>query len=217
MLTVAISTHGGYAHLLPDAVASALLHADEVIVYDDGGGCEPPEGVRYVALPKTGNLTAARRAAIKEAKGDYLLHLDADDWLLSRPPETDADWCYSDVYTCDGSGAITGMWDYGVFDTSREGAMRTLQDRRTLPVPMKAVFRTAWLRENGLDWYEWPHTSFAEDCRTCIEYLEHAPRIAYVPRKPFYVYRLHAAQDTRNDARRSAYLADLDDYLKGDS
>ena len=216
MLTVAISTHGGYARFLPQAMASALEYADEVIVYDDGGECANVahgHPVRYMALPKTGSLTRARERAIEDATGDFLLHLDADDWLIAKPPET-ADWCYSDVYTCNTDGAIDGHWDYSVF--SPESAMRYLNVHRTLPVPMKAVFRVSWLREHGLSWYEWPHTSFAEDCRTCIEYLKHGPRIGYMPRAPFYVYRLHEGQDTASNERRAAFQADLDAYLKGE-
>lgn len=214
MLTVAISTHGGYARYLPQAAASALRHADEVIVYDDGGECEPPEGVRYVALPKSGFVTAARRRAIAEAQGEYLLHLDADDWLISRP-EPEGDWYYSDTYLCDERGTVRGAMDYSIFPRERDEAYGFLAFHRTLPVPMKAVFRTAWLRAHGFGWYEWPSTTFAEDCRTCIEYLSGDPSIVYGS-QPFYVYRLHERQDSRDAERRSVFLADLDRYLKGE-
>lgn len=216
MLTVAISTHGEYAEFLPQAAASARQFADEVIVYDDGGECEPPDGVRYAALPKSGHCTAARQRAISEAKGDFLLHLDADDWLISRPPETGADWCYSDLYLCDERGSVAGVADYSIFPRDADSALRFLVEHRTLPVPMKTVFRTAWLREHGLSWYEWPNTSFAEDCRTCVEYLKHEPSIEYIPRKPFYIYRQHGGQDSLNMERRAAFQADLDAYLKGE-
>ena len=52
--------------------------------------------------------------------------------------------------------------------------------------------------------------------RTCIEYLKHGPRIGYMPRAPFYVYRLHEGQDTASNERRAAFQADLDAYLKGE-
>jgi glycosyltransferase involved in cell wall biosynthesis len=209
VLTVAVSTHGGYARYLDECVASAREFADEVIVYDDGGECDPPAGVRYVALEKSGFCTAARQRGIREATGDNLLHLDGDDWLVARPPEHDCDWLVSDLVTNE------GMWTYTTREHTVEGAWKYLHEHRDTPICSKAVWDVAWLRARGLSWYEWPHTSFAEDCRTEIEYLRHSPRIIYDPTRPFYGYRLHEGQDMRDEARRAVFVADLNAYLEG--
>jgi glycosyltransferase involved in cell wall biosynthesis len=219
-LTVAISTHGGYARYLGPCVKSALLVADEVIVYDDGGECATvalPESVRYVALPKSGYCIDARKMGIAEASCEWILHLDADDWLLRRPTlPADADMTFSDMYLCDDSSTINGYWKCDFFPRDRAGAMDFLRERRTNPMPGKSCYRVSFLVEHGLSWYQWPNTTFGEDVRTIIEYLKHAPRVVYVPESGYYVYRFHEGQDTQSAARRGEFLRDLDSYLKGD-
>jgi hypothetical protein len=78
------------AHFLPEAIESVLAqdHPDiEVIVVDDGS----PDNVEAVASrypgvrclrQENGGLAAARNAGMAEAKGEFLLFLDADDRLL---------------------------------------------------------------------------------------------------------------------------------------
>jgi Glycosyl transferase family 2 len=78
------------AHFLPEAIESVLAqeHPDlEVIVVDDGS----PDNVEAVASrypgvrclrQENGGLAAARNTGLKEARGEFLLFLDADDRLL---------------------------------------------------------------------------------------------------------------------------------------
>lgn len=215
-LTVAISTHAGYARFLPTAVASALRHADEVLVYSDGP-CDSP--IPAIELPYTGYCIEARRAAIRDASCDYLVHLDADDWLISRPPES-GDLAFADMLLCDEGGAIRERWDYSQLPRTREAAFEFMRSRIGTthgrnPIPGKCSFRVEWLRSNGLGWYQWPSTTFGEDVRTMIEYLLREPEIAYTS-SPYYVYRMHGEQDTKDTARRDTFMADIDAYLQGD-
>ena len=58
----------------------------EIIVVDDGstdGNLRSPGYVRNVTIVKQPNsgLPAARNAGFRKARGDYVLPLDADDWL----------------------------------------------------------------------------------------------------------------------------------------
>lgn len=211
-LTVAISTHGGYERFLDMAVTSAKEYADEVVVYDDGGECVPPHGVVYVPLPKAGNLVPARLRAIQDCRTDYLLHLDADDWLCARPKLT-SDIVIGNLLVCDVNNTVMGMWDYTGWPTDYQGALRRLDETRSTPMCSKMVCNTEWLWSHNLSWYQWPHTVFAEDCRTVLEYLKHNPCVDICD--PFYVYRIHGEQDTAN-TDRAAFLADVDAYLKGE-
>jgi hypothetical protein len=78
------------AHFLPEAVESVLAqdHPEvEVIVVDDGSpdnveavAARCP-GVRFLRQENSG-LAAARNAGMAEARGEFLLFLDADDRLL---------------------------------------------------------------------------------------------------------------------------------------
>ncbi len=79
--------HGVY---LPEAFNSIWQQeypAIEVIVVDDGSAdntqqvCAGTAGVKYIHQKNQG-LSAARNTGIRHAKGEMLVFLDADDWLL---------------------------------------------------------------------------------------------------------------------------------------
>ena len=92
LISVIIPTYN-YAHFLPRAVESVLAQTYrnfEVIIIDDGSADNTSSVIKedsYVKYfyQKNKGLSAARNAGIKKSKGDYLVFLDADDWL-----ETDA-------------------------------------------------------------------------------------------------------------------------------
>lgn len=79
--------HGQY---LPESIGSVLAQdypAIEIVVVDDGSTdntrqeAEKFPDVKYVYQPNQG-LSAARNTGIQHSKGDMLIFLDADDWLL---------------------------------------------------------------------------------------------------------------------------------------
>lgn len=89
-----------YARFLPEAVDSALAQTWrplEIIVIDDGSTDATPELMasrygdepllRYVRKENQG-LSAARNTGITEARGEFLVFLDADDRLLPEIVET---------------------------------------------------------------------------------------------------------------------------------
>jgi glycosyltransferase involved in cell wall biosynthesis len=78
-----------HGHFLPQAVESVLgqdYPALELLVIDDGSTDHTRQvagrypAVRYVYQQNQG-LSAARNAGIRHSTGDYLVFLDADDWL----------------------------------------------------------------------------------------------------------------------------------------
>lgn len=81
--------HGKY---LPDAIQSVYSQNHpqiEIIVVDDGSidntrsVCLEHPKVTYIYQQNSG-LSAARNTGIKHSKGDFLVFLDADDWLLDK-------------------------------------------------------------------------------------------------------------------------------------
>lgn len=81
--------HGKY---LPDAIQSVYSQNHpqiEIIVVDDGSidntrsVCLEHPKVTYIYQQNSG-LSAARNTGIKHSKGEYLVFLDADDWLLDK-------------------------------------------------------------------------------------------------------------------------------------
>jgi len=112
LISVVIPVYN-YARTLPRAVESVLMQLDEataeLIVIDDGSSDSTPQVIetllasqpgRFRALRKeNGGLASVRNRGIREAKGNYLVFLDADDEMapgalgalrrhIERYPET---------------------------------------------------------------------------------------------------------------------------------
>ena len=109
---------------LPRCVDSALAQTHgrcEIVIVDDGS----PDGAgdiaddysrRYdnikVIHKKNAGLAEARRSGVKEAKGDYIIHLDSDDellpdaveYLLSKCQENNLDLAYGNYIRIDEKG-----------------------------------------------------------------------------------------------------------------
>lgn len=89
MISVVITSYN-YAQFLADSIQSAL-QADEVIVVDDGSTDKSLEVARRfpvkVISQVNKGLSSARNTGIMNAKGDYILFLDADDILLDGAVE----------------------------------------------------------------------------------------------------------------------------------
>lgn len=79
--------HGKYLETAVDSVRSQSYKNVEVIIVDDGSVDDTStiarkmQEVQYVFQENKG-LSAARNIGLKHSKGDYLVFLDADDWLL---------------------------------------------------------------------------------------------------------------------------------------
>jgi glycosyltransferase involved in cell wall biosynthesis len=80
-----------HGHFLADAIDSVLAqtwHPIELIVVDDGSSDTTEEvargypAVHYIHQTNQG-LSAARNTGIRHSKGDFLVFLDADDWLYA--------------------------------------------------------------------------------------------------------------------------------------
>lgn len=93
--------HGQYLQEAVESVWSQRYKAVEVIVVDDGSTDNTREvaakcaGVRYIYQANQG-LSAARNTGISHSQGEFLVFLDADDWLLPDAIRTNAQYLQQD-------------------------------------------------------------------------------------------------------------------------
>src|SRR5690606_1422900 len=87
-----------YGHFLPIAIESVLNQTylnKEIIVVDDGSSDNTAEvatsyeEVKYI-YQKNRGLSAARNLGAAHSNGEYLVFLDADDWLYPKALEINA-------------------------------------------------------------------------------------------------------------------------------
>ena len=95
LVSVVITCYN-YGHYLHDAIESVRTQTHQhiqMIVVDDGsdddtvGVCKSYPAVTYVKTARVG-VSMARNTGLLYSKGDYVLFLDADDWLYPEALET---------------------------------------------------------------------------------------------------------------------------------
>lgn len=196
MLTAIVTNHD-YARFLPKCIESALEFCDEVLVYDDGSTDDSLEvlsryPVKVTHRPDaTGDPVWGSNLGIQDATSDYLMFLDADNYLIAPPLIGDTDYTYADILIVGEAGEYRDLWRYAGWPLTAADAMRKFRTDHQMPYPWGGVWRTDFVKP--LRWMRWPHTSFAADFRTALEWCKHSPTLAYSP-QPFLAFRTHEGQ-----------------------
>jgi glycosyltransferase involved in cell wall biosynthesis len=126
LVSIIITTYN-YAHMVATAIESALgqdYPNFEVVIMDNASTDDTPAvirayaadpRVRYIRNPENIGLTPNHNAGLREARGQYVSFLSADDWLMpsfvSRAiryyqDHPDVDVLYSGTYLADESGNL---------------------------------------------------------------------------------------------------------------
>lgn len=197
MISLIITTYN-YAQFVERAIRSSLeqtlpKEAFEVIVVDDASSDSTPavlenykEDVRYFRLEKNVGLAAARNFGIRKAKGQFVVFLDADDYIhrdlirtqklfLEENPKLDA--ISVDYYLVDANGAH-------IKHVSADES----------PIACGIMFRKDFLHQIGL-YDESFRAREEEDLR--IRWLTKFNIYNII--LPLYRYRMHDANLTKND------------------
>jgi glycosyltransferase involved in cell wall biosynthesis len=208
LVTVVIPTHN-YAGYVVQAIRSARdqgYRPIEIIVVDDGSTDETPAvlqefeaTIRVLRLDGVG-VSAARNAGLAQARGEYVIFLDADDLLLpgsvaaqvvrlaGRP---DVHAAVGEWYDCDmESGTVThrrGFLENG-------DVLSRLLRSNLIATPSAVMLRRATLGSvGGFD----TSLSFTADWELWLRLAKHGCRFAQVT-GPVAVYRIHRRSMTRN-------------------
>ena len=112
--------HGKYLPVSINSVLRQTYRHIEIIVVDDGSVDDTAQvtrsyaQVKYIWQPNQGP-SAARNAGIENSRGEYLLFLDADDWLFEDAVYTNLQYLRKNPEAAFVSGAYT-LFEKGVSD-----------------------------------------------------------------------------------------------------
>ena len=214
--------------LLKDCVESVRkqTYQDwELLLIDDGSrdgtreigeACAGQDDrVRYFRK-ENGGVSSARNYGLREARGDYIAFLDADDrfepqcletlWSIREQAGADTAGCAHLNLRPDGSTESELLLPEGVYDhqaIQEKIVDPLLGDRLTLPVFNGYIWRYLFsgdiIRDNEIAF----EGAYLEDELFLMEYFYHAQKLA-VTEQPLYRYFLNPASATHK------YMPDLD-------
>lgn len=219
LVTIAITSYN-YAHTVGEAVASALGQTYrnlDVVVLDNASTDDSvsvvrafsDDRLRLVEHPENVGIQRNHNAAIREARGEYLMFLSADDMLLPcavedavafRLAHPEIDMAYFSVALADADGNVERYFDHPGFDGADSycdrNELASLLTRDNCMYMPTMLFPTALFAELG---------ELDEDLGILLDYefdlrmAAAAKRFAFVS-KPLAIIRMHG--ENRSGVRR---------------
>nr|WP_274638064.1 glycosyltransferase family 2 protein [Microbacterium bovistercoris] len=219
-----VPTYRSTAHL--DALVASLdaqtlpQHELEVLLIDDGSPDDTParldafgrdrENYRVIRLPPSGWPSRPRNEGIDRAQGRYVVFLDHDDRLFPdalRAACALADRTGADVVDGKESKSNTPGWAMRDVTTDVDNAIDWIDPHPLVPMNPHKMFRTAFLRENGIRFPEGGRQIW-EDIAFDIAAHARARVISLMVSTPFYLW--HRPE---HDTTSATFHDDLDEYL----
>lgn len=199
-----------YLHECLDSVMKQNNGKIEVIIVDDGSTdvsgqiCDDyankhPDFIRVIHKENQG-LLLARRTGISAAQGEYVAHLDSDDYLLDGAIETLCDAIENNP--CDMAffdyiyGAGQGKPERTIKIRS-EGKITVIHDKTSIieQFLLGGNFNSIWMkvsRRNAVDferdYSDYSHVANGEDVLQSLALIDRAKSFLYIP-KPLLYYR----------------------------
>ena len=204
MITVLVTScnKGKYLKIAIESILNQNYKDIELIVIDDGSTDGSTDGLNIPVIYNENhtNQSYSINQAIKMAKGEYFIHLDADDTYFLDSLEIlvenigDADYIYGNLVLTDKNGHVFDIWSYKQY-TNEEIIKYTLLRGGSSLVPMVGLFRTDFLKK-----IEWGWKYISEDAITTIKASEAGWKTKYID-FDFYLYRRweHNTDYTRTD------------------
>lgn len=210
-ILVVVTAHN-YARFLPECVESVLAQEGDIdwalVLVDDGSSDDTPQivadyvardcRIRGVRLEGVG-LASAANVGIQSMDSDWVMRLDADDWLhpeclkslLDAVESDNVDLAYPDFYLTDESGHVI----------SRENRGKSLSGAGHERSPLAAAClyrRKAWETLGGYN----TELRYQEDFEYWLKFIEQFAW-THVP-EPLLYYRQHGISMSTNKKPRAA-------------
>lgn len=177
---------------------------------------------RVVIVDKeNGGLPAARKTGLEYATGDYIYHVDPDDWLSEGALEaiadcisvTDADFIYFNyVKEYDNRSSVKKENIYT--SDQREVYIRNMYNHRAYGTLCNKCVRRSIYTDNKIFH---PEYAYAEDCFLSVQLAGYAKTFAYLDRDIYHYRKTNPTSITRQglQRRKREYVQNfLDLYVK---
>lgn len=183
-----------------DSLVAQTFTDYEVIVVDDGSTDQtgtiaekyPVCNPRFRVIHKSnGGVASARQAGLDSATGEYIIHVDADDWVDPEMLEEMvhfADANGSDVLICD----IMTIMPNGIVDYWKQKPV-SLEHTHVMGQMMGELFGSLWNKLIRRSCFSKYNIRFREDVQVCedllvvMSLLSHPVSVSYLG-KAFYHY-----------------------------
>ena len=218
----------GYLRACVDSVLGQDEQDLEILLVDDGSPdrsgeiCDDyaqrfPEKVRVIHR-ENGGLLSARRLAVREAKGDWFVHLDSDDWLLPgalsairrAAEQADADLvlCKAAYGKESGNGidreSDLPFKDLEVFEDKHPLYMQFLYRGQLTAIWQKIARRD--IVDLDTDYSRWAGVTIMEDHLQSLPLLDRSRRPVFLAR-PVVYYRMNPDSMTKQKTPEKALAA----------
>lgn len=205
-----------YLHKAIGCIVAQTLQDWELLLVDDGCTDASPricdnyaaKDVRIKVIHQQNQGVAmARQAGMRQAKGEYSIHADADDWteptmleeLYEKAQSENADIVIADYFVnADGRQTISKQCPSSLEPVQ---VLMDMFNGRLFGALWNKLIRTDLYRTCNARFF--PGINYCEDLLICVQLLQHADlKISYLS-KAFYHYVANDASITRNFTRQT--------------
>jgi len=209
-----------------DSLLAQTFRDFEIILIDDGSPDKSGEicddyakkdsRVRVIHQ-ENGGVSAARQRGNDEARGEYVIHADPDDWtespmfaeLYAKAKEENADMVFCDFYD-DFSPSCNYYHSQTTGEVSAENFLRGLVSQKLHGGCWSKLVRRDFYRTHGVRFLS--KISLWEDLCFNVALLRHNPAVAYLP-KAFYHYDLYT--NPHSIIHQNREQKNIDDQIAG--
>lgn len=199
-----------------DSILAQTLHEFEVLMIDDGSTDESgrileeysAKDRRFKVFHKLNEGVAmARQLGVDNAKGEFCIHADADDWmdptmleeLYAKAKAEDADVVIADYLVCSKQGETVCKQQPS--ELSPEQVLQDMFDNKLFGALWHKLVRTDLYKKYNAKFFK--GINHCEDLLVWVQLLQHPEvKITYLP-VAFYHYVVNDTSITRHFTRRT--------------
>ncbi len=234
LVSVVVACYNGekYIHRCLSSIKNQTYSNIEIIFVDDGSTdnskliVDEFEDIKYV-YKNNGGISSARNEGIKHATGDYIIHIDCDDWIEAKMIENMLSKAISnnlDIVICDYYKDFTdktiyfkGLKSEQKILTPNEYSELFIKDLASPQIWNKLYKRSLYV-DNNIYYNE--YSSLGEDLLVNYKLAKYANLIGYIP-EAYMHYVQNDSSITNHNASRKIYelmliFDELDSYITTD-